>query len=344
MPRVPNPRTTTPLKRTTVRTQSGLAITSLRLLAKLSPGLAAQAAGRLFFLRPPRRQPTAGEQALLARGRRLDVPTRAGRLVAWTWRDHGPVVLLAHGWAGSGSQLGAFVDPLLAAGCRPVVVDLPGHGVSAGLTTTIPRWADALIDVARHASGVPAVHAVVAHSLGTAATALALERGLRAQRVVLLAPIADPAAYFHGFVSSATSEPSAIDNARRATERRLHISFDELSVTGIASRRQQPLLVVHDAGDREAPLAGGASIAHAWPDGELFATQGLGHRRLLADPGVVARVVAFARAGVDPALCCRTAGCPRLIDTSCPEHDGRCQACALEHELAHPHLRWVLAA
>jgi hypothetical protein len=37
-------------------------------------------------------------------------------------------------------------------------------------------------------------------------------------------------------------------------------------------------------------------VARAWPHGEMLSTHGLGHRRVLRDPRVVAAVSAFATA------------------------------------------------
>ena len=52
-------------------------------------------------------------------------------------------------------------------------------------------------------------------------------------------------------------------------------------------------LVVHDSDDMEVPWTNGADVAAAWPGAELVTTQGLGHRRILRDAGIVARVTAF---------------------------------------------------
>jgi hypothetical protein len=40
----------------------------------------------------------------------------------------------------------------------------------------------------------------------------------------------------------------------------------------------------------------GAAIAAAWPGARLHVTSGLGHRRLLRDPNVIAEVVEFVTA------------------------------------------------
>ena len=54
-----------------------------------------------------------------------------------------------------------------------------------------------------------------------------------------------------------------------------------------------PTLVVHDRDDVFTPVTDGAAIAAAWSSARLRVTSGLGHRRLLRDPDVVAEVVDF---------------------------------------------------
>ena len=55
------------------------------------------------------------------------------------------------------------------------------------------------------------------------------------------------------------------------------------------------MLVVHDKGDRPNPFRHGKALADAWPNAELMATTGLGHRKVLLNPAVIARVSAFVR-------------------------------------------------
>ncbi|HEX2123879.1 MAG TPA: alpha/beta hydrolase [Thermoanaerobaculia bacterium] len=52
-------------------------------------------------------------------------------------------------------------------------------------------------------------------------------------------------------------------------------------------------MIVHDRNDREVPWQEGSDAARAIPNAELVTVEGLGHRRILADAGVIARVVAF---------------------------------------------------
>jgi hypothetical protein len=54
-----------------------------------------------------------------------------------------------------------------------------------------------------------------------------------------------------------------------------------------------PLLLVHDRQDSETGWSDSAAIARAWPAARLVTTAGLGHRRILRDPAVVAEVAGF---------------------------------------------------
>jgi hypothetical protein len=125
-----------------------------------------------------------------------------------------------------------------------------------------------------------------------------------------------------------------MEGMRRRTERRLGFRWAELDVTRHASARTQPLLVVHDLEDDEVPHADGAAIASAWPGARLLSTRGLGHRRILRDPEVVAATVGFVAEGLTlPAThgsrrgICRQPGCDRALSDS---EALVCETCGLE--------------
>jgi pimeloyl-ACP methyl ester carboxylesterase len=54
-----------------------------------------------------------------------------------------------------------------------------------------------------------------------------------------------------------------------------------------------PLLLIHDRQDAETGWADSDAIARAWPGARLVTTTGLGHRRILRDPAVIAEVAGF---------------------------------------------------
>ena len=103
----------------------------------------------------------------------------------------GPAVVLLHGWCCSAYSFRRNLCALTALGCRVVVADLKGHGLSdkprGRGEYTLDRMADHAVEI-MDAVGVGRA-ALVGHSMGSAiALAVALRHPERVTRVALLAP------------------------------------------------------------------------------------------------------------------------------------------------------------
>jgi pimeloyl-ACP methyl ester carboxylesterase len=262
--------------------------TLFRGVTPVAPGAAASLALALFR-RPPRHRDSAEERDVIANAERLFLSLDGKPLAAWRW-GHGPAVLLVHGWGSRGSRLGSFVAPLTEAGYSVVAFDAPGHGASAGRLSSLPQFISAIERLGRE---LGSLEAIVAHSMGGAATTLAMARGLPVRRVVFLAPAADPAGYSERFAELLGLTPDVLRRMKQSIERRFGQPWDDFDVLRAARKMTAPLLVFHDRDDRDVAWTDGAAIAAAWPGAELVSTEGLGHRRIVHDPGVVSRTVAF---------------------------------------------------
>jgi pimeloyl-ACP methyl ester carboxylesterase len=272
--------------------QKSTIVRSFSLLERVAPWLGARWAETLWFTVPRARGPRGG-RAGPGRPFRVGVD---GRMVAGEVWGEGPVVYLVHGWGGWRGQLDAFVGPLVGAGRRVVAFDAPGHGDSdpgpAGPGRgTILEFAGALAAVA--AAHGPAA-AVVAHSLGATAAAFAMEGGLAVERAVFLAPMADPLPYTRTFAARLGFGERIRTRLVRRVERRVGLPLSAFDVPAMASRTATPpLLLVHDRQDAETGWSDSAAIARSWPGSRLVTTGGLGHRRILRAPAVVAEVAGF---------------------------------------------------
>lgn len=244
----------------------------------------------LLFTRPMSRAPSARETGWMAASTPSRLSFEGGRLVVHTWGD-GPVVLLVHGWSGNASQLGLYAEPLVALGFRVVAFDGPAHGSSDGRLSSLPQFARAIREVADQ---VGPVSAIVAHSLGSAATTLALSDGLDAERVVYLAPPEDLPGYLARLGRRIGFGPDIAVRAQRLLEARFGAPFEQARGRHLAPSMTARLLAFHDARDREVPHAEGQLLVDRWPGARLVTTDGLGHNRILADPGVADQAVAFA--------------------------------------------------
>jgi pimeloyl-ACP methyl ester carboxylesterase len=172
--------------------------------------------------------------------------------------------------------------------------DAPGHGASGRGLTSLPEFARALQAVVQR-QGTP--DAVVAHSMGGAATALAASWGLDARRFVLLAPAANPSEWARSIGDMLQLNRDVMLRLRERNERRLRISWKELDARVHARRMKAPLLVIHDHLDETVPFSHGADIARMWPGATLIGTSGLGHSDLLHHPQVIAKVLDFVATG-----------------------------------------------
>jgi pimeloyl-ACP methyl ester carboxylesterase len=259
-----------------------------RVASALVPALAARRAERLF-LTPPRSRRPAAEIALLATARARPLGVAGRRVETWTW-GAGPSVLLVHGWGGRGAQLGAFVDPLVAQGFSAVAFDAPGHGASDPGPVTMPEMTAAIRAVAASRGGLAGL---VAHSAGAVSATRALYEGLDAGAVVYIGPAADLAGPASWFAETLGFSRTVRDLVHRSIAARVGAPWSAFDVAALAPALDTPLLVVHDRGDAEVPWQHGAAIAEAWPGAAVVETDGLGHRRILRAPAVVAAAVAF---------------------------------------------------
>jgi pimeloyl-ACP methyl ester carboxylesterase len=267
--------------------------TLFRALCAIAPGLASWIALRLWFT-PPRPRVSNGARDFLSTGQRLDLTVNGRRVAGWSW-GAGPTIVLMHGWGGYASQMQSFVAPLTGAGYRVIAFDAPAHGQSGpsrlgSRRSTFYDFGDVLVELSRRFD----VAGLVAHSGGCTAASLAMRAGWRVPAAVFISPMASPLAYRRMFQQALAMTDDVQQRFAADVEKLLGARWEEFEVPSLAERIDTPpLLVIHDREDRETSWREGAEIASAWPRAQLVTTTGLGHRRLLRDPEVVAAVTRF---------------------------------------------------
>ena len=270
----------------------------IRVLSYSCPPLARSLISKLMvnpqrFPRPPR------EDEWLQHAERHEWSLESGRLVFWEWslqqetertqrsKANAPVALLVHGWEGRGTQLGGLAGPLIARGWRVIAVDAPGHGESEGSQLLVSDFAKVLLRLGE-ALGAPKV--VIAHSFGALASTLAIRWGLGAERAIFIGA---------GLWSDGTldrigkilgARRSLVEQVLRRQARRAGLSWRALFIEELYQPLQLPLFVIHDREDSEVPFGLVDRLLAVCPQAELLATEGLGHRRILRAPEVVAAI------------------------------------------------------
>lgn len=268
---------------------------------RLAPGPAAKLLSELWF-----RLPGGGP------GKRLRGDAPAGshvfeldclgsKLWGYDWGD-GPLVYLVHGWGGSTGDFRFIAANLVANGFRVIAFDALSHG-NAGPSpwgdryTSGPHLIEAM-NVVLDKFGPP--HTVVGHSMGCLTSVHAmLQQGieLKGVRLAMLAPFIGGIEGFRDTIGSIVPVgPRIFERLIPLGEARANVKIEDLTLRGVDV--DSPALIVHDQGDRPNPFRHGRALAEAWPNAELMATTGLGHRKILLDPAVSARVSAFVKSAL----------------------------------------------
>jgi pimeloyl-ACP methyl ester carboxylesterase len=297
--------------------QKSTIVRSFAFLERFAPVVGARWAETLWFTVPRARGP---RDRHVGPGRPFQVRVHGATVAGELWGDRpadgapgragAPVVYLMHGWGGWRGQLDPFVGPLVDAGFRVVAFDALGHGESdpgpeGPGRGNILELADSLAAVV--AAHGPA-HAVVAHSLGATAAAFALRQGVPVGRLVFVSPMADPLPYTRAFAARLGFGERIRTRLVARVERRIGMAMPAFDVPAMAQQvATPPLLLLHDRLDAETAWADSEAIARTWPGARLVTTTGLGHRRILRAPAVVAEVTRFVGA---PAPAVRAASRP----------------------------------
>lgn len=266
---------------------------------RLSRRLAGPFARTLWFT--PWRVPV-GERERNRRAGWLDgtrqVRIRAGDVdLAGFATGDGPVVLLVHGWGEEAASLGAYVQPLVAAGFRVVGLDLPGHGASGDGPTNLYTLGGAIRDAASQVDA----RAVIAHSMGSASTMLAIREGLELDAVAFLAPPVRLEHALEQFTKMFRIPPKAVVGLRDTIEREFGADvWADTSGDLLAPSLDVPALIVHDRDDPQVPLADAELLAGVWPGSRLEVTEGFGHTKLMRAGVVVNEVVHFLLGALGP--------------------------------------------
>jgi len=220
----------------------------------------------------------------LASQRRIYIPEINKEIQVYRWGDSKQKALLVHGWSGRGTQLHKITDLLLKLGYEVWSFDAPAHGQSEGSTTMMVEFISCILEITRK---IGAFDVAVGHSLGGMSLLNAAARGFDVKKLAVIGSgdviqdIIDP------FVAALGLDISYGQRMKAHYESKLGQPMASYDANKVAGQIAFPVLVIHDSNDLEIPVQCAQNITSSLPNGSCIITDGLGHRKILGDPGVL---------------------------------------------------------
>jgi pimeloyl-ACP methyl ester carboxylesterase len=256
-----------------------------KVMGRLFPQQVVANACEMFFT--PRKHPIKSwESSAEAKGIRVKLSDGLSVIV---WGQGAPVLMM-HGWEGRATQMAAFIEPLNQLGFQVVALDAPAHGHSQGRQANPVRFAEAMLEVDKQ---LGPFHAVIGHSMGAGAAIYAIKHGLRTNKLVA---ISSPASFYRvlrRFAIHIGFSDKLVNRFLKHAEEVVGIPFANIELGELVNEIAVEGLFIHDQEDAEIPHSESNEMAHNMPNGRLYSTQGLGHRKIMRSPLVIDTVSNF---------------------------------------------------
>lgn len=223
----------------------------------------------------------------------IEIPAINKKVVLYQYGESNKKILLSHGWSGRGTHLFKIADELIKAGYSTVSFDAPAHGKSPGRTTIMSEFVETILEIEKQFGPF---EAAVGHSLGGMSLLNAVKKGLSINRLAIIGSGDIVQDILNGFVTKLELRPSTSEQLRLHFEKKYGEEMDNYSAYKSAMEVSIPVLVIHDKNDEEVPVAAGTNIHKHLKNGELFLTEGLGHRKILGNTAVIEKIGQFIQA------------------------------------------------
>lgn len=266
-------------------------IRTAKLLQAISPKLATLFAARLFTTplkhSIPKRELDMEKNS---QQQKLWIPEIRKEIQLYQYGKSERKVLLVHGWSGRGTQLVKIADALLQNGFSTISFDAPAHGKSGSKTTLMPEFIASILEIDKQFGPF---EFAVGHSLGGMSILNAIKQGLVVKKAVIIGSGDIIQDIIDAFVSKLELKPGIATMMKNHFEKKHGVEMENYAASLAAHSVSIPVLVIHDQNDDEIPVNAAHNIHRNLKLGEIFITEKLGHRKILGDKNVIAKVIDF---------------------------------------------------
>ncbi|MDO5607056.1 MAG: alpha/beta hydrolase [Capnocytophaga sp.] len=262
-----------------------------KVLQAISHSWAAAYATRLFFtpirFAMPEREKHMDKES---RQKLISIPAIGKKINVYEYGDAPRKILLVHGWSGRGTQLVTLADTLLAKGYSVVSFDAPAHGKSSGNKTYMAEFIACIIEIDKQ---LGSFYGIIGHSLGAMSSINALAMGMSSSFLICIGSGDIIEDIIYDFTDKLELKKEVGRKVHGILNEKLGSSVNRYSASMAIRKLQIPILIIHDEDDTDVPVSAAHNIHKNAPNSELYITQGLGHRRVMADAKVMERIQSF---------------------------------------------------
>jgi pimeloyl-ACP methyl ester carboxylesterase len=256
-----------------------------------SVGWVTKLASRIFTT--PIKHKTPNRELMMEQNTKQEivfVPKINKKIVVYHYGNSPKKILLVHGWSGRGTQLVKFADEIINLGYSTISFDAPAHGKSGTKTTLMPEFIASILELEKLYGPF---ESAIGHSLGGMALLNSVKQGLQLKKLVVIGSGDKVEDILDDYVKKLKLKPIIATKMSELFEKRFGEPMGNYAAHISAKQVTIPTLVIHDENDYEVPIFCGKNIFKHLPNGEMYVTQRLGHRKILGDTNVINKTLDF---------------------------------------------------
>ena len=268
------------------------------IIGSISPRMAAKTFLH-FFSKPPKRSFRPHHLTLRESATETDTPLTAYafskqqiKVKTYTWGEGKKKILLLHGWGGSALDFSHLIKTLTEHNYQVISFDQPAHGFTDGKNSNLIQWMHvitAFLDTYKD------LYAIIGHSFGGLAATLTLAREkVHVPKLIIMASsISAPAIFDDAYDQLGLNNkvrkviPGIVQDTLKddLLSLDMHKQFKLVKVDS--------MLFIYDENDEVISPRQSEYFLEQHPDVEGFKIRGEGHYRIIRDPQVLAKILAF---------------------------------------------------
>ncbi|WP_062055630.1 alpha/beta hydrolase [Aquimarina longa] len=257
----------------------------------ISPFLASRFAARIFLTPFGYKIPNR-EKRMYGKSKKEAVFIKKinRKVIVYHYGNSQKKILLVHGWSGRGTQLSKIADELLKQGYSTVSFDAPAHGDAPGKRSMMPHFIETVHQLEQNYGPF---ETAIGHSLGGMSLLRATKNGLQIKKLIIIGTANSITAIVKNFVKNLQLDEKVGTLLKAYFDKKYGEDLDNYSGAISAKEVKIPTLVIHDINDVDVHYSAAHEIVDNLENGNILITKELGHRKILGNQKVIAKIVEF---------------------------------------------------